>query len=323
MSRKKQTHSLKNKIWSTIRVLILGTLFYLGAVLIFLGSGLGSSFLIQQNANQASTGLTVKKADQNKKRKTSYDASKTNSVSSTSILQSKQKKAYAIGRISIPAVNIHNPLFNGYGDQNQNLEYGVVTCLADRTMGGANNYVLAGHYMGQHGPAILDNLHLVKKGDLIYVTDLHNIYVYEINSISFAIKPTQVEVENNIEDKHMITLITCSDFNTSKYGYGEHRTVVQGDLVSKIKATKSNLVSTELANKNNFTKNKKKVILPTKKGHKINKGTPVRSAAKPKFYQRMNFINAVIAGFNIIFLLLIIWQLTHIWVTQKWYVYKR
>lgn len=317
MLRKKQTHSLKNKVWTTIWTLFLGTLFYLGVVLIFFGSGLGSSFLIQQNANQASTALTANKADQNKKRKTSYDASKTKSVSSTSILQSKQKNAYAIGRISIPAVNIHNPLFNGYGDQNQNLEYGVVTCLADRTMGGANNYVLAGHYMGQHGPAILDNLHLVKKGDLIYVTDLHNIYAYEAKSISFAIKPTQVEVENNVDDKHMITLITCSDFNISKYGYGQHRTVVQGDLVSKIKATKRNLISTELANKKYLTKNKKKIILPTKNGRKIPQNTLVRSSAKPKFYQQMNFINAVIIGFNIIFLLFILWQLANIWVTKK------
>jgi len=59
------------------------------------------------------------------------------------------------------------------------LEYGVVTCLPDRTMGGKNNYVLAGHYMGSYGPAVLDNLHLAKIGDLIYVTDLHHIYAYE------------------------------------------------------------------------------------------------------------------------------------------------
>ncbi|MEB3362982.1 hypothetical protein SDC49_02575 [Lactobacillus sp. R2/2] len=32
-------------------------------------------------------------------------------------MRAKQIKAYAIGRIAIPAVNIHNPLFAGYGDQ--------------------------------------------------------------------------------------------------------------------------------------------------------------------------------------------------------------
>lgn len=316
MTKEKQNHLLKSKIWETIRILFLGALFYLGVTLIFFGSGFGSSYLFEQNSEKAASGLTAKKADENKKRKTTYDASKTKSISATRILRSKQIKAYAIGRISIPAVNIHNPLFAGYGDRNQNLEYGVVTCVPDRIMGGVNNYVLAGHYMGSYGPAVLDNLHLAKIGDMIYVTDLHHIYAYEIKSISFAVKPTQVEVENNVNDQSMITLITCSDFNTSKYGYGQHRTVVQGNLVSKIKATKSNLESTELGeNFKNASKNRK-VNLPTKKGQKsIQKIEKVRSEAKPKFFQTINFIKTVIIGFNLLFFLILVWNLIRVWVS--------
>lgn len=318
MTKKRQNHSLKSKIWDTVKILFLGALFYLGVTLIFFGSGFGSSYLLEQNAENAATGLTAKKADENKKRKTTYDASKTKSISAARILRSKQIKAYAIGRISIPAVNIHNPLFAGYGDRNQNLEYGVVTCVPGRVMGGANNYVLAGHYMGSHGPAVLDNLHLAKIGDMVYVTDLHHIYAYEIKSISFAVKPTQVEVENNINDQSMVTLITCSDFNTSKYGYGQHRTVVQGNLVSKIKASEANLESTELTA--NFKKSAKKrsVSLPTKKGQKtVQRKEQIRSEAAPKFFQNMNFIKIAIIGFNLLFCLFLIWNLVRIWVKMN------
>lgn len=313
----KENHSLKHKIWATISAIFFGALFYLGVTLIFFGSGFGSSYLVQQNADQATSHLTAKRADENKKRKTTYDASKTKSISTSRVLRSRQIKAYAIGRISIPAVNIHNPLFAGYGDRNQNLEYGVVTCLPNRVMGGKNNYVLAGHYMGSYGPAVLDNLHLAKIGDMIYVTDLHHIYAYETKSISFAVKPTQVEVENNIQDKSMITLITCSDFNTSKYGYGQHRTVVQGDLVSKVKATKKNLQAMELTDKTSSTK-KHNVSLPAKNGHKtVKKAEQVRSEAKPRFFQDMNIIKVVIIGFNLIFLLIIVWRLVTIWLSRK------
>ncbi|WLT00274.1 class A sortase [Lactobacillus helsingborgensis] len=314
MASKKQKHSLKDRVWSTIRVFLLSALFYIGVTLIFFGSGFGNSYVVQQNAEKANTTLTQKKADRNKKRKTSYDASKTKSVSAASVLRAKQIKAYAIGRIAIPAVNIHNPLFAGYGDQNQNLEYGVVTCLPDRVMGGANNYVLAGHYMGSYGPAVLDNLHLAHPGDLIYVTDLHHIYTYEIKRISFAIKPTQVEVENNMQDKSMITLITCSDFNTSKYGYGQHRTVAQGDLIGKMKATKHNLAASELIAKPKQTNKKKHVTLTTSNGRKtVQKTTKVRAEAQPKFFQNMTLIRTVIITFNIIFILFIFWRLARIW----------
>ncbi|BDR61140.1 class A sortase [Lactobacillus xylocopicola] len=303
----KAPHPLKNKLRATTRVLLWATLFYLGVTLIFLGSSFGTSYLLQQNTEQASSGLTVNQVDANKRRKTSYDTSKTASISTSKILQAKRQKAYAIGRLAIPAVNIHNPLFAGYGDQNQNLAYGVVTCLPDRVMGGANNYVLAGHYMGAYGPAVLDNLHLAKRGDRIYVTDLHHIYAYQINRISFAIKPNQVEVENNVKEKSMITLITCSDFNTSKYGYGEHRTVVQGDLISQLKATKKKLQALELTAHPQTTSKQPQVTLPTKKAGRV------RSAARPQFFQNTNLISKLIMGFTVIFLLLLCWRIVRIW----------
>ena len=66
MANKKQKRSLKYQMWSTIRVLLIGALFYLGVTLIFFGSGFGNSYVVQQNAQKANTTLTQKKADRNK-----------------------------------------------------------------------------------------------------------------------------------------------------------------------------------------------------------------------------------------------------------------
>lgn len=307
---RKQQHTKRSKAWTICCFLLSCTIFYLGLVLLFFGSGFGNSYLMQQNADEATKALTKKDVYTNQKHKTTYDAKKTKSINTANLLKARQTNAYAIGKIAIPAVNIHNPLFAGYGDQNQNLAYGVVTCLPDRTMGGANNYVLAGHYMGSAGPAVLDNLHLAKPNDLIYVTNLKWIYIYQIKTISFAIKPTQVEVENNINKQRLITLITCSDFNTSKYGYGQHRTVVQGKMIGKIKATNQNLIATELMVKPKKVKAYKQIVVPVKKKKIIIK--QVKTRVKPKFYQKMNNINWLIIGFNIVFVIFVIWQLVRI-----------
>lgn len=238
--------------------------FMIGAGLTFFGSGWGHSLVVANNANSISSQkLSAKQASSNKKQKTSYDASKTKSISADELWKSKKYPAYPIGRMSVPAVNIHNPLFEGFGAYNQNLSYGVVTVVQGRTMGGMNNYVLAGHYMGQYGSAVLDNLHYISKGDVIAVTDMKNIYLYKATWKSYSVKPTQVEVENNAQGKRTITLITCSDFDTSKYGFGQNRTVVQGEFVKKVKATKKNLKACELIDTN--TKSNKTVAV-SKKG---------------------------------------------------------
>ena len=307
---KKKQHTKKSKAWTVCSFLLSCTIFYLGLVLLFFGSGFGNSYLMQQNADDATKTLTKEAVYTNQRHKTTYDAKKTKAINTANLLKARQTNAYAIGKIAIPAVNIHNPLFAGYGDQNQNLAYGVVTCLPDRTMGGANNYVLAGHYMGSAGPAVLDNLHLAKPKDLIYVTNLKWIYIYQIKTISFAVKPTQVEVENNINKQRLITLITCSDFNISKYGYGQHRTVVQGKMIGKIKATDKNLIATELMEKPKKVKADKEIVVPVKKKKIVIK--QVKARVKPKFYQKMSNINWLIIGFNIVFVIFVVWQLVRI-----------
>lgn len=300
---------LTNRIVRTLAVFGFGIVFYIGVALMFLGSGWGHSLIVSDNASNVSTSkLTAKEAEKNAKKKTDYDASKTKSVSASELWKAKQYPAYSIGRMSVPAVNIHNPLFNGYGSAGQNLSYGVCTVLPDRQMGGINNYVLAGHYMGSYGSAVLDNLHYIKNGDLICVTDMKKIYLYKATYKSYAIKPTQVEVENNVQGKKTITLITCSDFNVSKYGYGQNRTVVQGVLAKTVKATKSNLLACELTDK--AQKNNKVVALS-------NKGiTSASKRVNEKWYQKIT-LKQVVAAFSSVWLVVISIMIFKIWRKER------
>lgn len=237
------------KIKDSLFILILGIITAVGFVIIFVNTELGHSYIVQENAQEADQNLTVQKADENRKAKTNYDATKTKSISAKELWRARKYPASPIGRMSIPKVDIHNPVFAGFGAYNQNLSYGVVTVLPDRKMGGKNNYNLAGHYMGGYGSAVLDNLHYIQPGDKIYVTDMHTIYEYTDKNIAYDIKPTQVEVEQNHGNTKMITLITCSDFNPKQYGYGQHRTIAQGVLTNQYDATKENLEKFELTNK--------------------------------------------------------------------------
>ena len=243
---------IKNKIFNSIIILFLGLIAAFGVVIWFDNTETGNAYHVKENAANVSQGLTAEKVKENKKKKTSYDARKTTSISAQELWRSRKYPASPIGRMSIPSVNIHNPVFEGYGSQMQNLSYGVCTVVPNRQMGGKNNYVLAGHYMGSaaaSGGAVLDNLHLTHKNDLIYVTDLTKIYEYKEKSLAYDIKPTQIEVEHNHNNLGMITLITCSDFNTQLYGYGQHRTVAQGVLIKTYPATQANLEQFELTDK--------------------------------------------------------------------------
>lgn len=166
---------MHSKIFRVLFNLAIGLTFYVGAAMIFFGSGWGHSLIV------------IDTAKQNTKQKKSYDASKTKSVSVSELWRAKQYPAYPICRMSIPEVNIHNLLFAGYGTSGQNLSFGVCTEVPGQQMGAVNNYVLARHYMGSYGSAVLDNLN---DGDIICVTDMENIYLYKAVYKSFAIKPT-------------------------------------------------------------------------------------------------------------------------------------
>ena len=238
---------MKEKIYRSLRIILFSLVIVACISVMFLSTRFGHSLVVRNKATRVSRSLTRQEAIKNQQKKTSYNAADTSSISFRQLITASKYPATPIGRMSVPSVNIHNPVLNGYGTKGQNLSYGVCTVLPDRYLGKANNYVLAGHYMGNYGPAILDNLHLVKLGEPIYVTDLHKIYEYRVVNKNPAVLPQDVSVEDNQGNQSLITLITCSDFNVKKYGFGQHRTIVQGKLVKVQPATQDLLIKDELS----------------------------------------------------------------------------
>ena len=60
----------------------------------------------------------------------------------------------------------------------------------------------------------------------IYTTDTRQTYVYRITDI-FEVDPSDVSVIEDVPNKKLITLITCTDLQATK------RLVVRGELVGE------------------------------------------------------------------------------------------
>ncbi|WP_427814969.1 class A sortase (plasmid) [Enterococcus sp. 22-H-5-01] len=146
------------------------------------------------------------------------------SVASAQLQQLSGKELPVIASIAIPSVHIRLPIFKGLS--NENLLYGAGTVSEEQKMG-KGNYSLASHRSDQ--PTLLFTpIENMNKGDLIYLTDLENVYVYQTVSVK-KVSPTSVEVLDYQEGTTpIVTLLTCGDL------YARSRIVVQGTLSETI-----------------------------------------------------------------------------------------
>lgn len=188
-----------------------------------------SNYAIKQNQNQALTGLTVKKINQNQKKKGQFDFSKVKSMDPGKAIQARMKSnALVIGALAIPSVKMYLPICKGLSDQS--MSTGGATMRADQVMG-QGNYPLAGHYMTAKG-ILFSPLANVQLGQKVYLTDLTNVYVYRIN-YKKNVSPYNVWLVDNTQ-QNIVTLITCADGGTNRWA-------VRGNLIQTEKATKQNL----------------------------------------------------------------------------------
>lgn len=132
----------------------------------------------------------------------------------------KIDKSKIVGEVYIPKVNLHLPIT--YGTNNENLLYSATTMKKEQEMG-KGNYALAGHN-AENRTVLFAPLHDVKDNDFIYVTDKDKIYQYLVDSITI-VKPSAIEVIDDVKDSSTITLVTCEDFAGTK------RLIVQGTLL--------------------------------------------------------------------------------------------
>lgn len=133
---------------------------------------------------------------------------------------------YSMGQVAIPELNMKIPIYKGVS--NYVLATGAGTMKENQKMG-EGNYALASHNYFGDKTILFSPLVDAKQGMKIYITDLENIYEYEITSVDI-IEPTKVSVIYDQKDKTEITLITCDDLNAT------NRYCVKGKFVTKYPA---------------------------------------------------------------------------------------
>ncbi|MBK4810544.1 sortase [Enterococcus xinjiangensis] len=97
---------------------------------------------------------------------------------------------------------------------------------------GKRNYALASH-SAKDKTILFSPLEFISLKEKIYVTDLKNIYIYQV-SFKEKVDPLRVEVIDDIPNKNMITLVTCGDLAAVT------RLIVQGTLIDTVEFKNAN-----------------------------------------------------------------------------------
>ena len=209
---------LKKILTNTLLVL----LFAVGLVLVF--NNQIKNFFIQQTSNTYTISRVSKKEiKENQKKPASFDFGQVNSISSEAVAKAKAKntKVPTVAGIAVPDVGINL----SRGLDNDSLLFGAGTMKEDQQLG-QGNYALAGHKT-ENPELLFTPLERSTIGQLVYITDLENIYTYTITK-NEIVDPTAVEVIEDVPDKTLLTLVLCGDMAATT------RRIVQAEYVNKI-----------------------------------------------------------------------------------------
>lgn len=211
--------------------ILLVTMAIVGIILI-LNDPIKDYFIKRNSRKYSVENLEINDIKKNKEMPASFDFDNVKEIDSKSVFmeQYKNKELPAIGGIAIPSVSINLPIFKGLS--NEALIYGAGTMSKDQVMG-KGNYALASHHT-KNPELLFTPLEKVKVGDKIYLTDLENIYVYDVTS-NQKVSPDSVYLLDEIPGKNIVTLVTCGESE------GITRIVVQGELVSITPLNKSTM----------------------------------------------------------------------------------
>ncbi|WP_046174478.1 class A sortase [Domibacillus indicus] len=200
---------------------VIGVLFILAAIVLIGAPFLKYELLEASSEKVTAKTLTPEKIQQNNEQPAEFDmeAIEPPSVIDSVIQETKADPAVIVGQIEIPSVELSLPILKG--TTNENLMAGAATMRENQWMG-IGNYPLAGHHM-KRDDLLFSPVLKVKKGDLIYVTDLTYEYTYEAVKTEVVHESRTDIIENTIDP--IITLVTC-------YGSEdrEKRFIVTGEL---------------------------------------------------------------------------------------------
>lgn len=224
-SRRKKSSGKGKKILISI---LVGILVICGLALIF--NEQIKSFVV----NHISTTALNQPIGNSKGKKGQFDYDAVRPVDTKDVAKAATSNdTGSIGKIAIPSVDIHLPVF--YGLAQNNLMRGAGTMKPNETMGEEGNYCLAGHHM-EDNKILFGPLANIKEGDKIYLTDGNNVYTYHV-ALKRIVNEDQVQWLNDVPGQKLVTLITCSSGTPGV----KTRIVVQGALDQVQKANKQTM----------------------------------------------------------------------------------
>lgn len=198
---------------------------YLGLLMIFLGLFFIllepiNHFIISRSSKNIVNSLDSQTIENNNnKNKGEFNFHNVDNINSSFIFEmSNIEEEKVIGIVSIPEVDMDLPIFKGLS--NANLMAGAGTMKENQQMG-EENYALAGHNWRDQ-KTLFSPLHRVKKGMMVYLTDLEDTYKYKIDKI-LMVPPERVDIIEDA-DESVLTFVTCN-YNGTK------RLIVQGSLI--------------------------------------------------------------------------------------------
>lgn len=226
--QRKRTKKSKVSVWRKVLALIL---LVIGAALLALNPV--KNMLIEEGteANRISH-LTKEKIEKNKQREVTYNFDDIESIDAAGVVlerlsgEAKASELPTVGAIAVPELGINIPIHLGVS--NAGMLIGAGTLKPNQEMG-KGNYTLASHHALDpdllFGPLLRSEM-----GQKIYLTDLENVYEYEIDFIEHVPAEAVYLLDETEED--IVTLVTCDA------GF-VNRVVVRGTLTNEVKFEKA------------------------------------------------------------------------------------
>lgn len=210
-----------------VRILLIGILVIAGLFFLFFNqiSGFAYEKWLNKNQDELLTNITKESIQDNSSglgdNDELFDYGAIEDINNGFILPDIDINSIenAVGIITIPSVDLEEPIL--YGTTNQNLLLGATTMKPEQEMG-EGNYTLAGH--NHHTRNVLfQPIRYVEIGEEIYVTDKDKVYTYKVIHKE-VVEPSRVDVLDDIEGKKLITLVSCHAKD------GSDRIIVTGEL---------------------------------------------------------------------------------------------
>ncbi|GLC87975.1 class A sortase [Lysinibacillus piscis] len=203
-----------------LRLLLVILMLVIGLLLLFI-TPIQNAMVTRLSEQLSAKEYTTETIEQHQTTEADFEFEAVQSLSIAEVLQAQMKvnDMPVIGSIAIPHIDMQLPILKGVG--NAVLAVGAGTMKPNQQLG-KGNYALAGHYFEDKN-ILFSPLYQANIGDIIYVTDMAEIYEYKLSEKKI-IAATDVFIIDDISNKTLLTLITCAENGTK-------RLAIQADFI--------------------------------------------------------------------------------------------